>query len=76
MRIAIDALGLPRVGGAKTSALGWITALSKFSPQNSYDVYLSRPEEELYPLDNVNQRIVYIRNRFAIRVWAQLFLPF
>lgn len=75
MRIAIDALGLPLVGGAKTSAIGWITALGKYGSFHKYDVYVSQLENQLTGLDNINQRVVNINNRFAIRVWAQLFLP-
>lgn len=75
MRIVIDALGLPILGGARTSALGWINALGEYGRDNHYIVYLSRPEDSLSRFSNVEQRVIPIYNRFAIRIWAQFFLP-
>jgi glycosyltransferase involved in cell wall biosynthesis len=76
MRIAIDALGLPILGGARSSALGWIKALGKYGVDNYYLVYLSRHEKSLSEFPNINQVVVPIHNRFAIRIWAQAFLPY
>ena len=75
MRIAVDALGLPRFGGAKASATGWLAALARHGPENQYLVFLSRPEESLSPFANVRQRIVPVSNRFLVRIWAQLVIP-
>jgi glycosyltransferase involved in cell wall biosynthesis len=75
LRVAIDALGLPPVGGAKASALGWLAALGRYHPENHYLVFLSRPEESLLSYPSIEQRAVSIENRFAVRTWAQLVLP-
>lgn len=75
MRIAIDALGLPPFGGARISALGWLSALGTYDQDNHYVVYTSRPEEVLAGFKNIQQRVVPIRNRFAVRIWAQIYLP-
>ncbi|MGB9898578.1 glycosyltransferase family 4 protein [Thermanaerothrix sp.] len=76
MRIVIDALGLPILGGARTSALGWINALGEYDRDNYYTVYLSQFENSLARFSNIEQRVVPVRSRFAIRVWAQLYFPF
>ncbi|MGQ9494393.1 MAG: glycosyltransferase family 4 protein [Anaerolineae bacterium] len=76
MRIAIDALGLPPFGGARTSALGWLSALGAYDRDNYYVVYVSRPEEVLAGFKNIEQRVVPIGNRFAVRIWAQICLPY
>jgi len=75
LRIAIDALGLPPFGGAKASALGWLAALGRYGRENHYLVFLSRPEEVLSPFPNIEQRVIQMHNRFAVRIWAQLRLP-
>jgi glycosyltransferase involved in cell wall biosynthesis len=75
LRIAVDALGLPVIGGAKTSALGWLTALARCHGENDYIAFLSQEEKTLAPFPNIEQRVVPLRNRFAVRVWAQLWLP-
>jgi len=73
--IAIDALGLPRFGGARVSALGWLTALGRYDQANQYLVFLSRPEEVLAPFPNIEQQVVPIPNRFVVRIGAQILLP-
>lgn len=75
MRIAIDALGLPPFGGARASALGWLKALGRYDQDNRYLVYVSRLEESLLDFPNIEQRVIPIHNRFAVRVWAQIYLP-
>jgi len=75
LRIAIDALALPAFGGAKSSALGWLTALARYDRNNHYLVFLSRPEDALVPFANVEQRLVPVHNRLAVRLWAQVQLP-
>lgn len=75
MRIAVDALGLPPIGGARTSALGWLAALGRYDRQNEYTVFLSQPEEALSSFSHMEQRVVPLQNRFAVRAWAQLSLP-
>lgn len=75
MRIIVDALGLPAVGGARNSALGWLRALAAQGAENEYIVYVSRREEVLAAYPNVTQRVISIGNRFAVRLWAQAQLP-
>lgn len=75
MRVAIDALGLPPYGGARSSTLGWLTALGRYDPDNRYIVFLSQPEESLLPFPHIERRVVQLRNRFAVRIWAQIHLP-
>jgi glycosyltransferase involved in cell wall biosynthesis len=75
LRIAVDALGLPPIGGAKTSALGWLAALGHYDQENEYTIFLSHPEEALSPFPHMRQRIVPLQSRFVLRAWAQLWLP-
>lgn len=76
MKIIIDALGLPLLGGARTSTIGWIAALAKYDKSNRYVVYLSRPEERLRKFTNIEIRVIPLQNRFAVRLWAQISLPY
>ena len=76
MRIAIDALGLPPFGGARTSALGWLKALGHQDHSNEYLVFLSHLEQELAPFSNFRQWVAPLSNRFGVRLWAQCRLPF
>jgi len=75
LRVAIDALGLPPFGGAKASALGWLAALGRYDRGNHYLVFLSCPEEALLPFPNIEQRVIPMHNRLAVRIWAQIQLP-
>ncbi len=76
MRIAIDALGLPPFGGARTSALGWLAALGRYDQENHYMLFVSsHAEEALMPFPNMEQRIIPLQNRFTARIAAQLLLP-
>jgi len=73
--IAIDALGLPRFGGARASAIGWLAALARHGANHRYLVLLSRPEDDLLRFQNIRQKVVPLRNRFLVRIWAQLTVP-
>jgi len=75
MRIAVDALGLPPYGGARSSALAWLTALAELDRDNEYIVFLSRREAILRQFSNLDQRVVPASGRFLPRVWAQVSLP-
>ena len=75
MRIAVDAMGLPAFGGAKSSALGWLAALGRYDRANQYVAFVSRAEECLSCFQNIEQRVVPVQNRFAARIWAQIQLP-
>lgn len=76
MRIVFDAIGLPRFGGARSSAVGWLAALAAHSPENSYWVFVSRHEPELAGFTNLEQKIAPVGNRFLVRLWAQAVIPF
>ncbi len=75
MKVFVDGLGLPIRGGARSSMLGWLAALGRYGSQNSYVVFLSRPEPVLDQFPHIEQRIIPIRNRFMLRIWAQINLP-
>ena len=75
MYVAVDALGLPPFGGARASAIGWLEALARYGPENRYLVFLSRPEDHLRCFPNIHQQVIPLRNRFLVRVWAQLTMP-
>src|SRR3972149_4452381 len=72
MRVFIDGLGLPIRGGARSSMLGWMTSLGKYGPQNRYEVFVSRRESVLNTFESIRQHIVPLKNRYAVRVWAQI----
>jgi len=76
MKIVLDALGLPRFGGARSSALGWLTALAEHGPQHHYWVFVSRHEPELAEFSNLKQLVAPVANRFLVRLWAQATIPF
>jgi glycosyltransferase involved in cell wall biosynthesis len=77
MKIAIEALGIHYVGGGRTAILSLFEALFAMDPQNQYKVFLSQPEPSLVnPSGNVQQVIAPTRNRFLLRLWAQVYLPF
>jgi len=75
MKIVLDALGLPRFGGARSSAVGWLAALAEHGPEHHYWVFVSRHEPELAGFSNLEQRIAPAMNRFLVRIWAQLAIP-
>jgi glycosyltransferase involved in cell wall biosynthesis len=75
MRIAIEALGIHYVGGGRTATLNLLNALFALDTHNQYLVILSQPESFISPGGNVRQWVVPLRNRFALRLWAQLQLP-
>ena len=76
MKIVLDALGLPRFGGARSSALGWLSALAAYSPEHHYWVFVSRHEPELTEFSNLKQLVAPVANRFLVRMWAQATIPF
>src|SRR5579859_721294 len=76
MRIAIEALGIHYVGGGRTATLNLLEPLFALDTQSEYLVILSQREASLQtPAANVRQWIAPVRNRFAVRLWAQLVLP-
>jgi glycosyltransferase involved in cell wall biosynthesis len=75
VKVVLDGLGLPRFGGARSSALGWMVALARQAADNRYSVFLSRPEPELAAEANLEQRLAPRANRFTVRMWAQTTIP-
>ncbi len=75
MKIVVDALGLPRFGGARSSAVGWLAALAAHGPDHRYWIFVSRPEPDLMEFRNLEQLIAPFRNRFLVRIWAQAVVP-
>jgi glycosyltransferase involved in cell wall biosynthesis len=77
MRIAIEALGIHYFGGGRTATLNLLEALFALDTQNEYLVFLSQPETSLQTCAaNVRQVVAPVKNRLALRIWAQLYLPF
>ena len=77
MRIAVEALGIHYFGGGRTATLNLLEALFSLDRRNEYLVFLSQPEPSLKtPAGNVRQVVAPLKNRLALRVWAQLYLPF
>lgn len=74
MRIAIEALGIHFYGGGRTATVNLLQALFALDSQNEYLLFLSQPEPDL-DAPNVRQYIAPVKNRFAMRLWAQATLP-
>ena len=76
MKIAIDALGIQAYGGGRSATLNLLKALFAIDPHNEYLVCLSQAEPALKtPAGNVRQLIAPVKNRIALRLWAQSYLP-
>lgn len=77
MRIAIDALGIHDFGGGRTATLNLLAGLLALDTRNHYRVYLSQREPSLESVTgNLQQVIAPFKNRFLMRLWAQVFFPF
>jgi glycosyltransferase involved in cell wall biosynthesis len=77
MRIAIDALGIHSYGGGRTATLTLLEGLFSLDYQNHYSIYLSQVEPTLKTqTGNVHQFVIPFKNRFLLRLWAQIALPF
>jgi glycosyltransferase involved in cell wall biosynthesis len=76
MKIAVDALGIHYYGGGRSATLNLFEPLFSLDNENEYLIFLSQPEPTLEsPLVNVQQHVVPIKNRFMLRIWAQLTIP-
>ncbi len=77
MRIAIDALGINKPGGGRTSIINLLDEVFKQDTNNDYIVYLtdSEPAFDQYS-DHVKQKIIPISNRFLVRLVLQFVLFF
>jgi glycosyltransferase involved in cell wall biosynthesis len=73
--IAIDAVGINRVGGGRTSILNLLQNVFAIDGDTRYLVLLSEQEPTLGPFPNVEQIVMPVANRFTVRVYMQfLFL--
>jgi glycosyltransferase involved in cell wall biosynthesis len=76
MRIAIDALGIHNFGGGRTATMTLLKGLFAIDNKNEYHIFLSQAEPSLYKQKgNIHQIIYPGKNRFLVRLWAQLVLP-
>ena len=76
MKIAVDALGIHYFGGGRTATLHLLENLFAIDKENEYLVFLTEPEPTLEtPMGTVTQHIAPVRNRFAVRLWAQATMP-
>lgn len=76
MRIVIEALGIDRPGGVRTSILNTIKAMPQLAPDTYLIVYLSQIEPSLEGQSNLEQRIIRTSNRFFARIKLMGILPF
>jgi glycosyltransferase involved in cell wall biosynthesis len=76
MRVLIEALGIHYAGGGRSATLNLLNELFRQDKETSYTVLLSQYEPELDAHGGtVRQVIAPVRNRFAVRVWAQTVVP-
>jgi glycosyltransferase involved in cell wall biosynthesis len=76
MRIGIDALGIEKASGGRTSVVSLLSALFKLDQKNSYIVAVSTYEPLFYTqAGNIFQWLLPVRNRFLRRIVAQILLP-
>lgn len=73
--IAIDAVGINRVGGGRTSILNLLWNVFVIDHSTRYLVLLSEYEPSLESFSNVEQIRMPIANRFLVRVYLQVMLP-
>ena len=74
-RILLEALGINRVGGARTSILNTIKWLPYVAPNVQFVVYLSQLEDALTGIPQIKQVILPTSNRFIARVKLWMLLP-
>jgi glycosyltransferase involved in cell wall biosynthesis len=75
MRFAIDALGIDRPGGGRSATLNLLEPLLQADAENEYLVFLERSEPSLAGYRHARQVIAPVRQRFAVRAWAQATWP-
>jgi glycosyltransferase involved in cell wall biosynthesis len=76
MKVAIDALGIHYYGGGRSATLNLLKALFARDDEYTYRVFLTQPEAELAIPGKVEQIIIPVTNRMAVRAWAQAVIPF
>lgn len=75
MRIAIDAIGIERIGGGRSYVLNLIQGILEEDQANDYLIILSSHEPSLRKFPNAKQWLVPERNRFIARIKAQALVP-
>lgn len=76
MRIAVDALGIHYYGGGRTATLNLFETLLAIDKENEYLFFLTGPEPSLISDKGRSAQIISpLKNRFLVRIWAQLVLP-
>src|SRR5574340_400816 len=75
MEILIEAIGIDKPGGGRTATLNLLENILLIDRKNNYTVILSRYENILGQYKNVRQVIAPIKNRFIVRIWAQVIIP-
>ncbi len=77
MKIAIEALGIHYPGGGRTATMNLLEPLFAINSTNQYQVFLTQTEPSLFSKHaNIKQTVIPFKNRFLVRFWAQLSLPF
>lgn len=75
MRILIEAIGIDKPGGGRTSIANLLEQMFLIDRENSFEVILSQHEKFLDQFPNVRQMVIPVHNRFLARIWAQLVIP-
>lgn len=76
MEILIEAIGIDKPGGGRTSIINLLDNIFKLDSQNGYTLLVSNHENIFDLYQNVAQIIVPFKNRFLARLWAQIMIPF
>ncbi len=74
-RILVEALGINKVGGARTAILNTIKALPYVAPDVQFIVYVSQFENSLAGIPQIEQVVVPASNRFVARIKLWGLLP-
>lgn len=74
--IAIDALGIGRVGGGRSATINLLRTLLPLDPANLYLLLLDQFEPQLSLGEHVQQIIVPVHQRIACRLYATAVWPF
>jgi len=76
VRIAIDALGISRPGGGRSATLNLLEPLLGLDGDSEYLLFLDEPERALQGRPGqVRQIVPPVRQRLAVRAWAQAVWP-
>lgn len=75
MHFVIDALGISKPGGGRTSVLLQLRSVFELDTENFYTVVVESREEAFAKFPNVDQRVFQVRNRFAAHACAQVVIP-